>query len=328
MILISYGTRPEWIKIKPLVKYYKHKGDDIKVLFTGQHNTLVDEYYDEKLSIKNSTGNRLNDIYISILSQIDFKDIDTVIVQGDTSSACAIALAAFHFNLRVVHLEAGLRTYDKYSPYPEEINRQIISRIADIHLCPTTNNYNDLKNEKLNEHAKLFVVGNTVLDNFNDIQTSYGNIILITLHRRENIPIMKLWFEQINRIAKKHKHLNFLFPIHPNPKIREHKHILSDVNVVEPMSHESLINYMSQCRLVISDSGGLQEEAAFLNKKIIVARNNTERQESLGVHSFLCESPNNLIELFEKHIKDYEVNAPCPYGDGKSSEKIYEILKK
>lgn len=327
MILIAYGTRPEWLKIKPIIAEFKKRKVNYKVLFSGQHETLIKGEYDIKLNIKNTTENRLNNICASILEKMDFKDYNAVIVQGDTSSALSIALAAFNSSIKVIHLEAGLRTYDKYSPYPEEVNRQLISRMSDINLCPTKANLNNLISEQPNIGVKSYVVGNTVLDNLKDIKVTYEKNILITLHRRENIINIKSWFKEINNLARIYNDYDFIFPMHPNPLIQQHRNILSEVRVVNPLKHKNFIDILAKCSLIISDSGGIQEEASFLNKKIIVTRNTTERTESLNKHSFLCEKPEFLKTHFDYHIKNPVVNFSCPYGNGNASKIIYDILK-
>jgi len=326
MILYCYGTRPEYIKVKKLISLSKDLPH--KVLYTEQHKDLVLGDFDYKLTIGDGS-NRLDSIISSILSNnLDecFLGVKYVLVQGDTASAFALSLAAFHRNIKVIHLEAGLRTYDKENPYPEESYRQFISRITDIHLCPTENNKNNLLMEKVG--GEIYVVGNTVLDNLEKGNTEYGNNVLVTLHRRENHEEMDKWFYEVENLSIKHPELNFILPIHPNPNVKKHQHILKNVIVVDPLSHDEFISEMKKCRLLISDSGGVQEEASFFNKRVIVCRKVTERTESIGTHSFLCDKPSSLNSLFEELVYDYEINKPCPYGDGNSSEKIIEILKK
>ena len=326
MILYCYGTRPEFIKIKKLIALSK----DIphKVLYVSQHKDIVLGNYDFKIDIKAGL-NRLDDIISSILSnKIEevFKDIQYVLVQGDTATSFGVALAAFHREIKVIHLEAGLRTYDNKNPYPEEAYRQFTSRITDIHLCPTLLNRDNLLRE--NAQGEIYVVGNTVIDNLNNENISYEDIVLITLHRRENHNSIIDWFTEINLLAKKHSHIRFILPIHPNPNVYKHKNILTNVEIINPVNHDEFINLMKKSKLLISDSGGIQEEAAFLKKKVIVCRKKTERSESINTNSFLCKEPSDLKMIFEQLINDYNTDYPCPYGDGKSSEKIIEILSK
>lgn len=325
MILYCYGTRPEFIKIKKIIE----SSYDIphKVLYISQHEDLVIGDYDFKINIK-PKKNRLDSIVSSILcDNIDdvLNGIDYVLVQGDTASAFSMALSAFHRQIKVIHLESGLRTYDKLNPYPEEIYRQLISRISDIHLCPTENNLKNLINEKV--IGDKYVVGNSGLDNIKNKNITYENIVLVTLHRRENHEILDKWFNEINLLANKHKDINFIIPLHPNPNVKKHKNILNNLTITNPLTHVELLEIISKCKLVISDSGGIQEECSFLNKKVIVCRKITERTESIGVHSFLCESPDKLDLIFNDLIYNFKVDSPCPYGDGKSSDKIINIFK-
>lgn len=324
MILICFGTRPEYIKVKSLIDNMS----DIKTCFTGQHKDLLKNIHvDYKLDFKDSfSTNRLNDIVINILQHTHiFDNVEYVIVQGDTTTAFAIALSAYHMGKKVIHLEAGLRTNNIQDPFPEELNRQIISRIADIHLCPTIYNKHNLLNENIDE-SKIFVVGNTGLDNIDKSGCEYKNQILITLHRRNNLSIMKEWFIIIDKLAYENPEIKFILPIHPNPEVQKHKYCLENVQVIEPLSHEDMIETMKKCKFLISDSGGIQEEASFLNKKIIICRIDTERPEVLKNHGVLCKSPEFLEELFYNFKNDFVVNAECPFGDGFAYKKIMEIL--
>ena len=304
-------------------------GDEInhKVLFVRQHTDIVFGDYDYAIIISNMT-NRLDSIVSSVLfemNEIPLELYDYVMVQGDTATAFAVALSAYNHGVNVIHLEAGLRTYDKENPYPEEVYRQLISRIAAVHLCPTKANADNLLMERA--LGETYVVGNTVLDNLLGVETEYQNKVLVTLHRRENHNQIQEWFREIDNIAKENPELEFLLPIHPNPNVKKHQSILKYVKVVDPLNHSELIDYLRLCKLVITDSGGIQEEGSFLNKKVIVCRKVTERQESLGIHSFLCGNPNDLKEVFNRIKDDYVVSEPCPYGDGHSTEKIVNILK-
>jgi len=325
MILYCYGTRPEYIKIKKIISL--SKDIDYKILYIEQHSDLVIGNFDYKIKIQDGP-NRLNSIISSVVDSFSKLEIeaDYVLVQGDTASAFAVSVAAKNQKIKVIHLEAGLRTYDFDNPYPEEIYRQLISRIADIHFCPTASNKQNLLNEKVG--GEIFVVGNTVLDNLNKNDIEYNNIIPITLHRRENHENIKEWFLEIDELAKENKDLKFILPIHPNPNVIKHKDVLKFVEVIPPLDHNEFINLIKKCKFIISDSGGIQEEASFLSKKVIVCRKITERTESIGNSSFLCDSPKNLKSIFNMINNDYILNYQSPYGDGKSSEKIIEIIKK
>ena len=324
MLLICYGTRPEYIKMLPIIDSCKGVLE-YRTLFTGQHEDLVKTPSDFTLEMGEGR-NRLDTIISSVMNSFDFvaKKVSAVIVQGDTTTALAVALSAFHHGIRVIHLEAGLRTRNLKHPYPEEANRQMISRISDLNLCPTNTSAVNLASEQV--PGEVRVVGNTVLDNIVDIEPEYGDNILVTLHRRENHQYIREWFETIESIAKKNPQYDFLLPIHPNPKVTRHRDVFEKVRVVDSMPHDQLIDYMSKTKFIITDSGGLQEESSFLGKKSIVCRETTERVEGKDIFSFLCPNPSSLEELFDKVDKDHVIDLPCPYGDGNSGKRIVDLL--
>ena len=322
MILICFGTRPEWLKIKPLLPYLNYK-----LLFTGQHKDLVENIDFDYIAYKGTNyPNRLDDVIAGCLEGFpDDTEIDSVMVQGDTASAFGCALAAFNRGLKVIHLEAGLRSYDLSNPYPEEAYRQMISRITTVHLCPTELAKSRLVSEQC--LGQIEVVGNTVLDNIVQVRDGvvYGSKVLVTLHRRENHDIIDKWFEEIENIAKNNPDIEFILPIHPNPNVQKYKHLLNKVNVLNPLPHEDLIEILRTCLFTITDSGGIQEEATFLNKKSIVCRAVTERPEAVN-HLFLCPDPKDLRVIMDLVRKDPIIKEPCPYGDGNSAELISRIL--
>lgn len=332
-VLFAYGTRPEWIKIAPVMREMDKRGIKYKTLFTGQHEDIGDFGFDYRFAIiQQNNDNRLDSIIRSSMNQLTKviqvePEITHVLVQGDTSSVVAIALSAFHHGLQVIHLEAGLRTYDKYNPYPEEINRRMVSQIADIHLCPTERSADNLRTERIG--GKIYVVGNTILDSLLSYKEKckYGNKVLVTMHRRENHELMAEWFYVINSLAFNHPELEFILPLHPNPNVQQYKQFLSKVNVVDPMSHEDLLNLLVKTKIVITDSGGIQEECSFFNKLCLVCRKVTERPEALGQSSFTVQYPEELEQRFETYLLQYEINYECPFGDGHSAEKIINILK-
>lgn len=330
MILIIYGTRPEFIKVKPLIDELTIEKIPFKTLFTGQHKDLVTFKADFNLNMVNNTNNRLDNIInnCTLIPDEWFENIEYVLVQGDTTSVLGLTLTAFNRQIKVIHLEAGLRTYDNKNPYPEEMNRQLVSRIADINLCPTDLNLTNLENE--NVMGKSFVVGNTGLDNLLNYKSKceYGDKILVTLHRRENHDKIDKWFEAINQLAKQNSKYEFILPAHPNPNVQKHLSILKNITVINPLNHNDLIELLIKTSLVITDSGGLQEECSFFNKKCLVCRETTERPESLGMTSFLVKEPNELIDLFNHHIDKKNINYDSPFGDGFASKKIVKILKK
>ena len=281
---------------------------------------------DYKITISEN-ANRLDSIISDCMLQFPNGDFRGVLVQGDTGSAFGCSLAAFNRKLRIYYLEAGLRSGNLQHPYPEEGYRQMIARIADVNFAPTELSSDNLKGEKV--HGKTFIVGNSVLDNLTDLgECTTENLILVTLHRRENLHWMSEWFTEIEKLAVSNPQFKFVLPIHPNPKIREHRPLLRNVTVVEPMEHEYLINTLRKSVLVISDSGGLQEEGTFFNKKVIVCRKTTERPEGIDTgHLHMCETPKDLSDLFGKLIKNPYIRTSCPYGDGYTSEKVLDILR-
>lgn len=325
MLLIAYGTRPEYIKLKPLMKVLNIP---FRTLFTGQHEDIVNGEAD--IIIDLMTGdNRLDDITCSIL-RLDylFEGVDHVLVQGDTTTAFSVALAAFHRRIPVIHLEAGLRTHDIECPYPEEFNRTAIDKMSDLLFCATTGNLDNLLREGI-APEKIFVTGNTGLDNLVDIIPENGCTVFCTLHRRENLSIIKEWFSVISGLADTYKEYNFIIPLHPNPAVQEAKQYLGDnIEILEPISHESSLFLLRKCLCVITDSGGVQEEASFLNKRVFVCRRLTERTECVGNTSILCRSPEELNKNFRRFLTPlcYEKHI-CPYGDGHASERIVRILE-
>lgn len=328
MILLSYGTRPEWIKIKPLIEKFREESIPFKVLFTGQQNDIAGGEFDRQIKMPSSgNSNRLDKIISSCLNNDRiYKDITHVIVQGDTSSALGIALSAFHRQIKVIHLEAGLRTYQK-NPYPEEMNRSLIDVLSDVHLCPTPENALNLIKAGYPQES-LNITGNTGLDNLYGMPYSYSNEVVVTMHRRENHAMMDKWLMAINDLAKANPYLSFITPIHPNPNVKKWAHLLTDTVVIEPVPYERMIEYVAGCKFLITDSGGLQEEASFFNKKAIVCRDCTERSEVLGIHSFLCKSPEELPSIFNQVNSDHIPSKHyCPYGDGKASERVVDIIK-
>jgi len=325
MILICFGTRPEWLKVKPIIEYMD--SSRYKLLFTGQHPDLLkDIQVDYRINI-NESKNRLDQLISDCLIQFPVGKFNSILVQGDTASAFACAIAAFNRGLRIFYLESGLRSYNMQHPYPEEAYRQMISRIADVNFAPTTISANNLQNELVS--GKIYMTGNTVLDNLVSLKEKchYDDIVLVTMHRRENHERMHEWFTQINDLAKQYKNIQFILPIHPNPNVQKHKHLLTDVNIVQPLEHHELLNILIRCKLVITDSGGLQEEGSFFNKKVIVCRTTTERPEAIGTgHLYLCKTTLDLKLIFGNLIENYYINNECPYGNGHSAQLITEIF--
>ena len=333
MLLIAFGTRPEWLKIRPVVDAIEGK-IPYRLLFTGQHVDLIDptikNYKYKEIQITNDISpNRLDSIVCSVMSQIDqhLAGITHAMVQGDTTTVFAVGLACFHRGIKVIHLEAGLRTYDTQHPYPEEFNRQSVSCLADIHLCATKLSANNLYSE--HKGGEIHVVGNTVLDNLRDHKAKDDEeYILVTMHRRENHEKIEEWFDALNDLASRNKNFLWIIPIHPNPNVMKYTNRLQNLRTCGPLEHNNLLSILKKCRLVITDSGGIQEEAAFFKKPCIVCREKTERSEGIGDFSWLCPDPEQLeglLKILLNHKIDESIE--CPYGDGYASEKLLNILK-
>ncbi len=366
-ILLVFGTRPEAIKMAPLYYALKKESDffDIKICVTAQHREMLDQVldffnitpdYDLNLMAQNQT---LFDITGNILSNIE-KVLDDfapslVIVQGDTTTTFTTSLAAYYKKIKVAHLEAGLRSDNKYSPFPEEINRRLTSVIADIHFAPTESNKNNLLSEGINNH--IYVTGNTVIDalflgldilngkdeerfseQFTGIDFS-KKIILITGHRRESFGLP---FEHIchalKEIAQKFD-VEIVYPVHLNPNVQKPvNEILGNVrniHLLEPVDYPSMLWLMNKSYLVLTDSGGIQEEAPSLGKPVLVMRDVTERMEGVeaGTAKLVGTNKQTIVNetknLLEKvSIYNEMAQKTNPYGDGKTSEKISDILKR
>ena len=329
MILITYGTRPEYIKIKPLINEMLKQNVPFKTLFTGQHKDLVIDKATYNVYMVNNTNNRLDNIInnCTMLPDEWFNDIKYILVQGDTTSVLGLSLSAFNRKIKVIHLEAGLRTYDNNNPYPEELNRSCISKIATIHFCPTSINYDNLKREHV--FGNINIVGNTSIDAilpYKDKVTTGGGC-LITLHRRENQSSMTQWLLALNQLAIKHHPMVFTFIAHPNFKI-DNQQDIKNLYVITAVPHDKMLDLLVKTDIIISDSGGIQEESSFLHKPVIVCRKETERQEAIGTTSFMCSEPEYLPEVFEfvQSTKLKPFHEKCPFGDGHAAEKIVKIL--
>ena len=330
MYLICFGTRPELIKLIPVINMFKQKNILHKTLFSGQHESLIEDFYkyiDKPDFVFNNImihGQTLNELSSKILLQSNklFKEnkFTNIIVQGDTTTAYSLALSAFHFQIPVIHLEAGLRTNDKYSPFPEEINRRLISQIANIHLCPTKISVKNLEKEGIINNVHL--VGNTVVDIYKYIfentkpSEKIENIInkeyiVVTLHRRENRgEKMNIMWNQLNELSNKNK---FVYITHPS--LPDSKTILNQDNIIllEPQNYENMVHLISNSKGIITDSGGLQEEAVCSNKRVLVCRDTTERPETIecGLGKLIDTNIVDNIDFFDKELIDIIEN---PYG--------------
>lgn len=355
-VLISFGTRPEAIKMAPLVlALRKDSRFYTKVLVTAQHREMLDQVldifkitpdYDLNLMSHNQS---LTQLASNILTKTDpiLKSFepDIVLVHGDTLSANIVAQCAFFNQTDIAHIEAGLRTNNLKSPWPEEANRQIISRISTLHFAPTTESANNLLRENISKD-KVYTVGNTVIDALLHVSKSIPSLphenqlknILVTCHRRENFGSS---FEQIclaiKQIAITRKDVNITFPVHKNPYVQEIVYqILSDINnvsLVVPQDYYNFIKLMKSSYLILTDSGGIQEEAPSLGKPVLVMRNTTERQEAVNagtvklVGADLKGITTSVYELLDNHeLYKKMANSQNPYGNGNSAQEIVNIL--
>lgn len=350
-ILIIFGTRPELLKLFNIIKILTNDNDiDLKVLNTSQHSDLLKTHLNTlpiKIDFFNITKNfkdiSESSIYIGrYLDKIikSFKP-NLIIYQGDTLSAF---LASFYANLnsiKTMHVEAGLRTFDKKNPWPEESFRNAITKFTDFHCAPTK----IAKENLINDNVKLKdikLTGNTIVDilkdtiNKNDFKKNIYNLkkpfIYITIHRRENIgKKLNFFCDKLKIISKIYKNFNFYIPVHSNPNIS--KDIFSNlknidnINLIKPLNYMSNLCYIANSHFVISDSGGIQEEVASLKKKILIYRKLTERPEILKYHGRLIDE-NNFLKEFKNLVKNpYPKNNKNPFGDGKASIKIHKFIK-
>ncbi len=336
MILVCYGTRPEVIKVAPVIKALQVSDLPFKTVFTGQHRELYEDVKfmvptpDYELDVMQANQG-INGVLALILNKLDVvikkEKASMVIVQGDTSTVLASALCAFNNRVPVGHIEAGLRTFDLASPFPEEANRQLVSTIANLNWAPT-----ELAAKRLEAEgaANVLLTGNTVVDASQSFEFPivYGNEILVTLHRRENFINGKIegMFKQIETLAVEHPNLNFIFPMHPNPNIQKYRRIFKKVVVTDPLNYKEMIALLSKVKFVISDSGGIQEECAALNKKILVCRNTTERPEGIDA-GFAKLVDDRIIENFAWANDQPRWEGINPYGNGKAGHLIVKSIR-
>tara|TARA_B100001175_G_scaffold249901_1_gene217023 strand:+ start:1695 stop:2795 length:1101 start_codon:yes stop_codon:yes gene_type:complete len=354
MITLIFGTRPEIIKLFPIIQIFKKKKINFNLIHTGQHysnklnNIFIDQLEIPKKKIYNlkigsfAHGEQTSLMIIKLEKYIKKykKKLKSIIVYGDTNSALAGAIAASKFQtVKVIHLESGLRSFDKNMP--EEINRRIIDHIADLHLCPTQISKNYLINEGIKK-KNIFVTGNTIVDAIRSkiVQTHLKNkkkifkdkYILLTIHREENTSD-KRKFKQIlnsvNQISKFFK-LKIIFPIHPKTQklINQIKIKLnSNFKIIEPLNYVDFLFFLKNSILVISDSGGVQEEACILKVPLVTIRNSTERPETIKIKcNILCKPNPNILKLNIKKMLLNRINWKNPYGNGNAAVKSYKII--
>ena len=370
-VLLVFGTRPEAIKMVPIIKALKRdKNFDAKVCVTAQHREMLDQVLeifdivpDYDLNIMNPTQDLFDvtsNVILGMRSVLNDFMPNIVLVHGDTTTTSASALAAFYHKIKVGHIEAGLRTNNIYSPWPEEANRQITSVIANFHFAPTQTSQNNLLKEN-KDKKNILICGNTVIDSLflvlnkiekdsalkkkiiNNINMQYElknekKIILVTGHRRENfgkgfIDICKA----LKMIADNNPTIDIVYPVHLNPNVQKPVRKMlsgsSNIFLIDPMSYQSFIYIMSKSYFIITDSGGIQEEAPSLGKPVLIMRDTTERPEALeaGTVKLVGTNPHVIFEesqtlLDDKNEYDKMSKAHNPYGDGFASEKIVNFL--
>lgn len=364
-ILLCFGTRPEAIKMAPLYHELKKSDFDVKVCVTAQHREMLDQVldffeiitdYDLNLMQPNQT---LNGLSANILSRMDevlvTEELDLVLVHGDTTTSSMVALASFHLGIKVGHIEAGLRTYNKKAPFPEEINRQITSRIVDMHFTPTQQATQNLLNEGISP-ASIIETGNTVIDAlFWTIRKIEANnyshheieelkstiqackkIVLVTGHRRENFGEgIKNLCKALLKISERDD-VTIVYPVHLNPNVKDVVYELlsnkKNIQLVAPVSYPAFVWLMQQSFLIVTDSGGIQEEAPSLGKPVVVTRSVSERPEGVaaGFSTLVGTDKNKIVNAIQNILDNFTGfdNLTNPYGNGNASKQVVDYLLK
>ena len=362
-VMSVFGTRPEAIKMAPLVRELAaREGIESLCCVTAQHREMLDSVMqvfdlkaDADLDIM-TPRQTLSTITSKCLTGMDgvierFAP-DMILVHGDTSTTFAGALSAFYHKVRVGHIEAGLRTYDKYSPYPEEMNRQLVTRLADLYFCPTENNRANLAREGVTEG--VFVTGNTVIDALkttvrkdyrfttnllNELDYANRKIVLVTCHRRENYgEPMKNIMLALHQLALENEDCELIYPVHLSPVVREAAQAYlagtPRVHLIDPVAADEMHNLMARCYMVMTDSGGLQEEAPALGKPVLVLRRETERPEAVaaGTVRLAGVEYDHILALGNMLLRDGAAYAAMahavnPYGDGRACERIADAIE-
>ncbi|EMW5635468.1 UDP-N-acetylglucosamine 2-epimerase (non-hydrolyzing) [Enterococcus faecium] len=358
-IMTIFGTRPEAIKMAPLIKAIENdERFESIVTVTAQHRQMLDQVMDifdlkadYDLNIMKD-GQTLTDITSRVIKELDSVLVeakpDIILVHGDTTTTFAASIAGFYHQIKIGHVEAGLRTWNKYSPFPEEMNRQLTDTLADIYFAPTVMSKSNLLKEGRPEES-IFITGNTVIDAMEyTIKQNYSNelldnlagkrIILVTMHRRENLgqPMTNV-FKAINRLVEKFEDVHIVFPMHKNPKVRKNaEETLSDsehVHLIEPLDVIDFQNFSNNSYMILSDSGGVQEEAPSLGVPVLVLRDTTERPEGIeaGTLKLVGTEEDKVFEeatllLSDKEEYEKMSQASNPYGDGNASERILDAI--
>ncbi|HMI07347.1 MAG TPA: UDP-N-acetylglucosamine 2-epimerase (non-hydrolyzing) [Flavobacterium sp.] len=365
-ILVCFGTRPEAIKMCSLVHSLRKTAYEVKVCVTAQHREMLDQVldffeivpdYDLDIMKPNQSLNELSSrIFMKMDAVLTEAKPDLILVHGDTTTSSICAWAAFHRGIKSAHVEAGLRTYDKYAPFPEEVNRQITARIADYHFAPTETSKSNLLGEKIREE-NIAVTGNTVIDSLlwtvEKLDKQFTNkkieelqaivdfskkVILVTGHRRENFGDGFLNICKALANIAENSDTEIVYPVHLNPNVQEpvlkllsnHKNI----HLIDPLDYPSFVWMMKQSYLIITDSGGVQEEAPSLGKPVLVMRETTERPEALdaGTVKLVGTNAETISEKAFELLNDAAIytkmsKAHNPYGDGKANERIIDFIK-
>lgn len=360
-VMVVFGTRPEAIKMAPLVLQLKKQSEKFETMtvVTAQHRQMLDQVLqtfniepDIDLDIMGKSQT-LTDITVKILNQLDklLKEVkpDIILVHGDTTTTFATSLAAFYNQVRIGHVEAGLRTWEKYSPFPEEMNRQMTDAVTDLYFAPTMQSKENLIKENHDE-KNIFVTGNTAIDALKlTVQENYHHdvleqipsnhrLILVTMHRRENQgEPMRRVFRTLRQVVEAHDDVEVIYPVHLSPAVQEAaKEILSNhpqIHLIEPLDVVDFHNIAARSYFIMSDSGGVQEEAPSLGKPVLVLRDTTERPEGVtaGTLKLVGTESENIREAMETLLTDETVyhqmsQAGNPYGDGRASERIVEAI--
>lgn len=360
-VMVVFGTRPEAIKMAPLILQLKKQSEKFETMtvVTAQHRQMLDQVLqtfniepDIDLDIMGKSQT-LTDITVKILNQLDklLKEVkpDIILVHGDTATTFATSLAAFYNQVRIGHVEAGLRTWEKYSPFPEEMNRQMTDAVTDLYFAPTMQSKENLIKENHDE-KNIFVTGNTAIDALKlTVQENYHHdvleqipsnhqLILVTMHRRENQgEPMRRVFRTLRQVVEAHGDVEVIYPVHLSPAVQEvAKEILSNhpqIHLIEPLDVVDFHNIAARSYFIMSDSGGVQEEAPSLGKPVLVLRDTTERPEGVtaGTLKLVGTESENIREAMETLLTDETVyhqmsQASNPYGDGRASERIVEAI--
>ncbi len=361
-IMSVFGTRPEAIKMAPLVKELAGREDIESICcVTAQHREMLDSVLEvfglkpdwdlDIMTPRQTLSGITSRCLLGMDEAIDSLKPDMILVHGDTSTTFAGALSAFYHQVKVGHVEAGLRTYDKYSPYPEEMNRKLVTAIADLYFCPTENNRENLRREGVSEG--VFVTGNTVIDalkttvrkdyvfaagELNRLPYDSRKIILVTCHRRENYgQPMEDIMSALAHIARTHEDVELVYPVHLSPVVQEcaRRHLadIPNVRLIPPLAADEMHNLMARCYLVLTDSGGLQEEAPALGKPVLVMRRETERPEAVaaGTVKLAGVKYDSIAGMAHELITDPAAYAAMaravnPYGDGLACRRIADAI--